>query len=241
MKAKYIEIAEGIAGEISRGILKPGDRVPSENEIISTMKVSNTTARKALSHLESTGLAKKIRGKGTIVLENDKTILSRALGSFDAIRDSFTQNLKKEGFNARVKIVEQKIFRGKISVEIAGKFYELSGRICKIRILRYANKNLLKDEIRYFSADICKGIENIGDPDPLVRTLFEKFGVEVSRVDRSFSAKIADAKEHSEFGKKPIALILLEGASISKNGKLIEIEKSFYNAERYKFTVESNS
>lgn len=241
MKPKYIEIAENIASDISRGLLKPGDKAPSENGIISAMNVSNTTARKALSYLESMGLAKKIRGKGTIVLENNKSVLSRALGSFSAIRDSFSQNLKNEGFKASVKIAEQKIFRGKVSVEIAGKFYELNGRIFKMRILRYADKNLLKDETRYFDADACIGIENFGDLDPLIHTLLEKFGVEIARVDRSFSAKISDTKSNSEFSKKPVALILLEGASVSKEGKLIEIEKSLYRAERYKFTVESKA
>lgn len=64
---KYIQIKEEIAEKIRSGIFQPGTKCPSENEIIETYKVSNTTARKVLSELVYEGLAYKEQGRGTFV------------------------------------------------------------------------------------------------------------------------------------------------------------------------------
>lgn len=242
VKPKYIQIAEKISKLIESGELKAGQNAPSENRIISEYDVSNTTARKALLELELIGLVSRVKGKGTVVLENSKGVLTRVIGSFDAIGESFAENLKKDGLKGSVKIAERTVFRGKVSASINGSFYELSGRIYKIRVLRYGGKILLKDEERFFDADLCSGVEELGDIDPFIGTLSKKCGVEIGRVDRSFSAKVANAKEDADFGFiKPSALIVMEGASFDGNGKLAEIERSLYRADKYKFAVGSGA
>ena len=45
---KYLEISKAIIAKIESGELLPGDKVPSENELINMYKISNTTARKSL-------------------------------------------------------------------------------------------------------------------------------------------------------------------------------------------------
>lgn len=50
------------------GALKPGERLPSENELIAQLNVSKHTLRLALEVLVSVGMVQKIKGKGTIVL-----------------------------------------------------------------------------------------------------------------------------------------------------------------------------
>ena len=48
MKPKFITISESIIEKIRQNELLPGDKVPSENELINTYNISNTTARKCL-------------------------------------------------------------------------------------------------------------------------------------------------------------------------------------------------
>ena len=60
---KYIEISKAIIAKIEAGELLPGDKVPSENELINMYKISNTTARKSLLEVELQGWANRIKGK----------------------------------------------------------------------------------------------------------------------------------------------------------------------------------
>lgn len=54
---------------IRRGELRPGDRFPSENEIIAAYGVSSTTARRALYDLTREGFLVRVRGRGSFVAD----------------------------------------------------------------------------------------------------------------------------------------------------------------------------
>ena len=45
---KYISISKELIQKIESGEYQPGDKIPSENELIEMYSVSNTTARKSL-------------------------------------------------------------------------------------------------------------------------------------------------------------------------------------------------
>lgn len=164
-QSKHASIFLDIAKSIRSGKLRAGEKTPSENDIIAAYGVSNTTARKALSELERAGLAKRVRGKGTVVTAGGKT-LTREIGSFDAFKGSFSENLVREGFIPKVEIVESGVVSDFCGAAIGGNFYEIKGKIFKIRMLRYGGALLLKDETRYLNLDLCDGIQKLGDFDP---------------------------------------------------------------------------
>ena len=105
---KYKYITNDIIRQIKSGTIKQGEKVPSENTIIKKYNVSNVTARKVLSVLEQRGIIKRIKGKGSIVLENSKGYLTRALGLFSAMLSSFEGNLIADGITPMVKLEEYK-------------------------------------------------------------------------------------------------------------------------------------
>ena len=102
MKSKFINLSDGIIEKIKSGELLPGDKIPSENELIKKHKISNTTARKVLLEIESKGWGRRIKGKGTFVLNrtHDHHLL-RTLGSIDATRRGFHDYLQAEGFTPK--------------------------------------------------------------------------------------------------------------------------------------------
>lgn len=65
-----------LMNELEKAILsgkyKPGDMIPSENELSSLHGISRPTVRQAFSELVNKGLLKKVKGKGTFVSEFDK-------------------------------------------------------------------------------------------------------------------------------------------------------------------------
>ncbi len=75
----YKKIARSIKEEIIKGRYRPGDRIPSENNLASTFGVSRMTARKAVDSLVYEGVVIRIPGLGTYVAEGAKHIGNKNL------------------------------------------------------------------------------------------------------------------------------------------------------------------
>jgi len=73
------EIVEQIRGLISKGDLKPGDRVPSERDMASLLGVSRPSVREAIMVLEAMGLLESRQGGGTFVRSLTESSLSDPL------------------------------------------------------------------------------------------------------------------------------------------------------------------
>ena len=63
------EIVEGLGNNIRDGLLKRGDKLPTEAEIMARFDVSRTVVREALSKLQASGLVETRHGVGTFVIE----------------------------------------------------------------------------------------------------------------------------------------------------------------------------
>ncbi|MGI9220005.1 MAG: histidine utilization repressor [Woeseiaceae bacterium] len=68
-KPRYQQLKEMIIERISSGELRPLDRVPSENELVESMRVSRMTANRALRELNDEGYVERIAGRGTFVAD----------------------------------------------------------------------------------------------------------------------------------------------------------------------------
>lgn len=66
-KTKYYVLMEELKEDIVCGRRKPGDKLPSENELSASRHVSRHTVRKALSILEQEGYVEAEHGRGTFV------------------------------------------------------------------------------------------------------------------------------------------------------------------------------
>ena len=62
------EIVETLATSIREGQLQPGDKLPTEAEIMARFDVSRTVVRESLSKLQASGLVETRHGIGTFVL-----------------------------------------------------------------------------------------------------------------------------------------------------------------------------
>lgn len=64
---RYQQVKNLIIKRISKGDLKPSDRVPSEHELVEAMNVSRMTANRALRELNDEGWVERVAGRGTFV------------------------------------------------------------------------------------------------------------------------------------------------------------------------------
>lgn len=65
----YAQIRQEIEQDITNKKLKPGDRLPSEDELAASFSVSRMTARRAVDQLVSRGMLIRKQGQGTFVIE----------------------------------------------------------------------------------------------------------------------------------------------------------------------------
>ena len=74
-------LAHGLVDSFSRriqsGALRPGDKLPTESEIVRAHGVSRTVVREALSRLQAGGLVETRHGIGTFVLEPGRAAIFR--------------------------------------------------------------------------------------------------------------------------------------------------------------------
>ena len=66
-QTKYGDIIQYIENLIADETLKPGDKIPSENELCVRFGVSRETVRRAIGILEEQGMLRRVRGSGTYV------------------------------------------------------------------------------------------------------------------------------------------------------------------------------
>ncbi|NCC43497.1 MAG: GntR family transcriptional regulator [Clostridia bacterium] len=71
-KTKYMALMEELKEKILSGEIKPGDKMPSENELAARCNLSRHTVRKAIAILENEGYVTAEHGKGTFCLERMK-------------------------------------------------------------------------------------------------------------------------------------------------------------------------
>src|SRR5260370_38421087 len=67
--AKYQQIADRLRDQIDSGALQPGERLPSEPDLVRQFDASRNTVRLALALLTNQGLVVTRQGLGTFVTE----------------------------------------------------------------------------------------------------------------------------------------------------------------------------
>ena len=102
------------------GYLKPGDRIPSENELTKLLTVSRGSIREAMKILSALGVVRILRGDGTYIAESgDNVAMDSMLFSFVLAQPSL-----KEIYNLRI-LVERGVMDSAIDNAAAANIAQL--------------------------------------------------------------------------------------------------------------------
>lgn len=69
----YEQIEEQIVLDVSRGVLKPNEQLPSLRQLSSELGLNINTVKRALSNLETKGITYSVAGKGIFISEKKNT------------------------------------------------------------------------------------------------------------------------------------------------------------------------
>ena len=228
---KYFTIAREIIARIRSGKLSPGMRVPSETEIIRSYAVSNTTARKALQEIAHSGWATKIKGKGTYVRQRD------VLRSATRIL-SFTQNMIEAGRKPSTRLLHKEVVREGYRATINGRLYSMKGPVLKIHRLRFGDGIPMMLETRYINLRLCPTIGKEQLEGSLYELYEKRYGCHLKEVHQMLSTVIMDAGVREFFNiSEPLPGILVEGVTFVAGEIVLEMEKSVYRGDKYRFAV----
>jgi GntR family transcriptional repressor for pyruvate dehydrogenase complex len=93
-------VLERLGGDIRSGRLAPGARLPTEQMLVSTMRVSRTVVREAVAALRADGLVVTRRGSGAYVVDNPAAspfrIAAPQRGTLDTVLDVMELRLAVE-------------------------------------------------------------------------------------------------------------------------------------------------
>lgn len=95
---RYAAIKQSISDAIRDGHLKPGDRVPSESELVKQFDVSRMTANRALRELQAAGVLVRRAGSGSFIAE------PRPIGQMIEIRN-IAEEIRERGHDYRARVV----------------------------------------------------------------------------------------------------------------------------------------
>ena len=73
-------LVDDLSARIRQGVLRAGDRVPPEPELVREFSVSRTVVREAMQRLQAAGLVETQHGVGTFVLAPSASVTLLALG-----------------------------------------------------------------------------------------------------------------------------------------------------------------
>jgi len=206
---------------------KPGDRLPTESELVRTYGVSRITVRKVLDMLVTEGLIYRQAGRGTFVAH---ATLEQGLSHII----SFTEDMQRRGFSVSTKV----LFSGLVCATdyIAERLdVPVGEELARLERLRLADGEPTCIENSHFVHKYCRGIL---DHDYSVHSLREvkikTFGIRWIRARQTIQAIAAPPQMAERLGiKKNVPLLFFERVSFSQDNIPAEFLQAYYRGDRY--------
>lgn len=227
----YHQLREILRSEILGGRFKPGERLPTEFELIARYQVSRTTVRQTIGELQKEGLVTVHRGKGTFVRDGKIEPELSALTGF--VEDMLALGIEA---SARVLSIEElradKLVAGQLGLNPGD-------RVIKIVRIRLANQEPLSYDVSFLPYEIgAKLAQEDLVVYPIFTLLEDKYGVPLGEADYRIEASLADRKIAEALGiRKGAAMLSIERTTYSASGVAMDFEQLFYRGDRIRYTM----
>ncbi len=151
--ARYLQVKHYVLERIAGGLLRSGERVPSENELVRELAVSRMTANRALKELTQDGVLVRVAGVGTFVAE--QRVHAHPL----EVRN-IADEIRARGHDYRVKVIE--LASVSATAELAERFeVKPASALAYSLLTHYEGALPLQVEERYVNPSVAPGyLEN---------------------------------------------------------------------------------
>ena len=230
----YHQLKEILSKKINDEVLKPGDPIPTERELVDIHNISRMTARKAIMALVNEGLLYREQGKGTFVSEPEpkmKHELSKLNG--------FTEEMKEKGMETKTEIVS---FDFEIANNDIRKHLELPtdvDQVIKVKRLRYVEEDPFSLETVWIPYDLVPDLtEEVLTGASLYKTFRNKYGHQLKEARQTVEPIMLTEYEGNLLGLSSKALALLfRRTTYLKEDRIIEYTKAIYRSDNFEHEV----
>ncbi|TGB08599.1 GntR family transcriptional regulator [Streptomyces sp. MZ04] len=240
---RYVQIADDIVQQIRAGVLKPGDMVPSESELVERYGVAGGTIRKAMVEVRASGLVETRHGKGSMVKDRPPV---RHRSS-----DRFRRSLRQEGGKAAYLAESaQSGATAKVSVLYIGPMeapadaaerlsVEAGAQVLARRRLYFRNGTPVETASSYLPWDVVKDIPELFAENPGgggIYARLEDHGHEFAEFVETLQARPASKAEATELALSPGAPVVhLIREARTAEGRVVEVCDTLMAADQFVF------
>jgi len=214
----YYQLRTILRDTLESDNLKPGDPIPTEQELMDKYAVSRATVRKAIDGLVTEGYLRRERAKGTFV--NYPPLESKFLGNLKC----FSEEMMKSGIPHSTLVLDKSIDQ---ACEITKEklFLEDCDQVFRLKRLRkIENKPILIVE-SFLPYELFPGIELIDFNNISLYDLLEtKYGIQFHNGMRIIESKIVDSNETMQYLEIPkgTPISYVESTIFDRNNRPIE-------------------
>jgi GntR family transcriptional regulator len=227
----YTKVEETIAAEIADGEYRPGQQLPTEDELLRRFEVSRITVRRAIQNLIQRGLLEIRRGRGTFVLEpRIEAELTKLSG--------FVEDMNAAGRKASARVLSQSVVPA--TSRIAERLQLGRGaRVMRIERVRLANGLPVSFDQTYLPLALGRKIvRNDLRMHPIFTLLEEEYGVSLLEADYALEA-VAASKVVAEALRIAVGapIFQIERTSRTANYEPIDYEVLSYRGDLVRFVT----
>ena len=228
----FDQIESDLKEKIKNGIYQPGQKIPTETELIEAYGVSRITIRRAIEDLTKEGILTKKQGKGTFV--QDKKIIRKISHTI-----SFTEACSLCSMTASSYVSMRKIMQpGELNIPESDLFSGES--VIRIQRIRMADGVPVICENNYFPCSRFAFLLNESLDGSLYQLLENKYDIHIgcshnSYIDVTYAGKKLTEALSIASGE-PVFLLSTEMYD-THNG-LIHVGKHYIVGSRYRFYLD---
>jgi DNA-binding GntR family transcriptional regulator len=234
---RYFQIAKLIREEITSGKYKPGEKLPSENQLSDFYNVSRVTIRQALKLLQENSTIYPVHGVGTFV---SPLIMKGMSGFLGFTEKTGLLDLEVTSRVLAFQEVEQLPEEMQRQFQLLDKDTPNPGsRLMQLKRTRLIDGVPAAIEDVYLPLEIFSGIEKYDfSNQSLYETLNNVWGIVPVFSMQVMTAKAASQEEADQLeipvGKPLLSVFRL---NLSEDFRVIEYCESVYNTDKYIFLV----
>lgn len=229
---RYYQILVELRAKIEGGEIAPGERLPTERELMETYGVSRVTVRRTLEELNALGMTEHRGKRGHFVLackepEAERFTENNLFAQADAKGRRLSSTLLSSGLVAATE-------------HIASFFgIEAGTQVLEATCLRTVDGTPFGIERLVLSADLIDKLDFDELRDrPLVEILADSCEVNVAYSTQSLSPQIPTRIEASALNANPRRpLLMVDSRAYDRAGKPIILSELLYNTDVMEYTV----
>ena len=226
----YLQLKRWIENAVARGVIQPGDALPSERDLATKVDVSRVTVRKAVQHLVRDGILVQRHGSGTFVAPHQ----SRVEQSLSQLT-SFTEDMARRGMAVRSIWLDRGIYAPSPEETMILGLSPGEG-VARVARLRLSGDMPLAIERAALSS------LTLPDPASVGASLYahlEKTGNRpVRAIQRIRAANLGEDDARLLEISAGAAALHIERIAYLPSGKVVEFTRSVYRGDTYDFVAE---